>query len=192
MGTTDDTGLCCSNLAFSSKVFSQSVRMNSVLTRFSVLFGRNARKVTVSRTSFLKPKVNLAGNPVIFRSCSDTTNKGAAIESGNIELTDKTQALAGLDVKMLLSFTCKVCDNRVEKKISKQAYTKGVIIVKCDGCSNNHLIADNLGWFSTDKKINIEDIMASKGESVKRVIDESGAWEIATETLELMKKSGEK
>merc|ERR1712116_123012 len=139
------TGLCCSNLAFSSKVFSQSVRMNSVLTRFSVLFGRNARKVTVSRTSFLKPKVNLAGNPVIFRSCSDTTNKGAAIESGNIELTDKTQALAGLDVKMLLSFTCKVCDNRIEKKI------------------------------------NIEDIMASKGESVKRVIDESGAWEIATE-----------
>merc|ERR1712137_244236 len=86
-------------LSAPSEVFSQSVRMNSVLTRFSVLFGRNARKVTVSRTSFLKPKVNLAGNPVIFRSCSDTTNKGAAIESGNIELTDKTQALAGLDVK---------------------------------------------------------------------------------------------
>merc|ERR1712137_735818 len=114
-------------LSAPSEVFSQSVRMNSVLTRFSVLFGRNARKVTVSRTSFLKPKVNLAGNPVIFRSCSDTTNKGAAIESGNIELTDKTQALAGLDVKMLLSFTCKVCDNRVEKKSQSRLTQKALL-----------------------------------------------------------------
>ena len=54
------------------------------------------------------------------------------------------------------------------KIISKQAYEKGVIIVKCDGCNNNHLIADNLGWFYDEKK-NIEDILKEKGEEVIKV-----------------------
>ena len=39
--------------------------------------------------------------------------------------------------KMQLMFTCKVCDTRNSKTIDKLAYTKGVIIVRCDGCSNN-------------------------------------------------------
>ena len=93
---------------------------------------------------------------------------------------------------MELGFTCKVCNSRVQKTISKQAYEKGVVIVKCDGCSNNHLIADNLGWFSeTKEKINIESIMAAKGETVKRISDEAGAWQVAEETVVLMKKDGE-
>ena len=54
------------------------------------------------------------------------------------------------------------------KIISQQAYEKGVIIVKCDGCNNNHLIADNLGWFYDEKK-NIEDILKEKGEKVIKV-----------------------
>ena len=56
--------------------------------------------------------------------------------------------------------------------ISKVAYTKGVVIVKCEGCQNNHLIADNLGWWPDlqAKGIkNIEDLMREKGEEVRRV-----------------------
>lgn len=68
---------------------------------------------------------------------------------------------------MKIQFTCKICDTRNEKYFSKAAYTKGVVIIRCDGCSNQHLIADNLNWFKLGKR-NIEEILAEKGIAVKK------------------------
>ena len=54
------------------------------------------------------------------------------------------------------------------KKFTKSAYHKGLVIIRCNGCKNNHLIADNYGWFR-DNPTTIEDIMREKGEEIKKL-----------------------
>ncbi|KAJ3216853.1 hypothetical protein HDU67_008855 [Dinochytrium kinnereticum] len=78
---------------------------------------------------------------------------------------------AKLVPRMLIGFTCKVCNHRNNKLMTKKAYETGVVIIICDGCNNKHLIADHLGWFDTTQGPlgTIEDIMSRKGEQVVRL-----------------------
>ncbi|KAK8813142.1 hypothetical protein WA158_002734 [Blastocystis sp. Blastoise] len=71
---------------------------------------------------------------------------------------------------MIIVFTCKVCNTRAARRMSKRAYEHGVVLIRCPGCNNLHLIADNLGYFD-DNSTNVETILAQKGEKVKRVDD---------------------
>lgn len=73
-------------------------------------------------------------------SCSPAFFESYAEDKQPVGKLDKSD-------RYYLAFTCKVCQNRMSRTISKVAYSKGVVIVKCTGCNNLHLIADNLGWF---------------------------------------------
>eukprot|EP00551_Chaetoceros_affinis_P005577 CAMPEP_0203673224 /NCGR_PEP_ID=MMETSP0090-20130426/11451_1 /ASSEMBLY_ACC=CAM_ASM_001088 /TAXON_ID=426623 /ORGANISM="Chaetoceros affinis, Strain CCMP159" /LENGTH=249 /DNA_ID=CAMNT_0050538815 /DNA_START=64 /DNA_END=813 /DNA_ORIENTATION=+ len=79
--------------------------------------------------------------------------------------------------KFELQYTCKMCETRNVHKVSRLAYTKGVVITVCKGCMAKHLIADNLGWskfwgdYGFDGKTNIEEYMdeIGRGDEVNRV-----------------------
>ena len=51
------------------------------------------------------------------------------------------------------------------------------MLIRCEGCNNLHLIADNLGWFEADgqyhgKSITVESILKDKGQKVHKYISE--------------------
>jgi len=64
-----------------------------------------------------------------------------------------------------IEFTCTVCQNRVAKTFSKQAYEKGTVLIRCSGCQNFHLIADHINFTGYAEKT-IEEVAAKKGETV--------------------------
>jgi len=45
----------------------------------------------------------------------------------------------------------------------------GVVLIRCEGCDNLHLISDNLGWFR-DESVNIEQLMKEQGKKVYRFV----------------------
>jgi mitochondrial protein import protein ZIM17 len=74
---------------------------------------------------------------------------------------------------MLMAFTCSKCETKQAKTFSKDSYQNGVVLLRCEGCDNLHLIADNLGWFR-DNKVNIQLLMEEKGEQVLTNMSKDG------------------
>ncbi|KAL8145836.1 hypothetical protein AgCh_003839 [Apium graveolens] len=67
---------------------------------------------------------------------------------------------------LAMMFTCKVCETRNMKTMCRESYEKGVVVARCGGCNNLHLIADHLGWFGEPGSI--EEFLAARGEEVKK------------------------
>lgn len=69
--------------------------------------------------------------------------------------------------KFELQYTCKICEARNCHRVSRAAYTNGVVIAQCKGCKTQHLIADHLGftqlWKKGEDGATIEEVFAKQG-----------------------------
>jgi len=117
-----------------------------------------------------------------YYTSSSTSNTSLGSDASNVKPTEAPStkgvfqlgSVAETDShhRMLtLIFTCAVCQTRAARQFSHHSYTKGVVIIQCPGCDKYHLIADHLGWFQEGK--NIEEFMAKKGDTVRKITDAS-------------------
>jgi mitochondrial protein import protein ZIM17 len=75
--------------------------------------------------------------------------------------------------KLAIVFTCDVCQTRSAKQFTERSYLHGVVIVRCPGCQNLHLIADRLGYFDDGdgSDWDLEKIAKLRGESIRTITD---------------------
>jgi hypothetical protein len=85
--------------------------------------------------------------PIIYRAFLPI-NKFTRIRKFSLQPVRLAEELAKLEARLAITFTCKICLNRLSRTFLKKSYSHGVVIIKCPKCKNNHIIADNLGWFS--------------------------------------------
>ncbi|RZR95637.1 hypothetical protein BHM03_00024500, partial [Ensete ventricosum] len=98
---------------------------------------------------------------------SDLIKTVTAIDGeNNIKYRAFSSLKASTRHDLAMIFTCKVCETRSVKTVCRESYEKGVVVARCGGCNNLHLIADRLGWFGEPGSV--EDFLAAQGDEVKK------------------------
>ncbi|KAK9064090.1 hypothetical protein SSX86_017962 [Deinandra increscens subsp. villosa] len=146
---------------------------------------RQTRKLSESSNLTVKTAIEQEGSSSSSIENSVTTDHPASNNNTGVAFTAKSELKVSPRHDLAMMFTCKVCETRSLKTISRESYEKGVVVVRCSGCDNHHLIADHLGIFG--EKGSIEDILAARGEEIKR--GDSDTLNLTLEDLVGMAKS---
>mmetsp|Transcript_20010 Transcript_20010/g.41847 ORF Transcript_20010/g.41847 Transcript_20010/m.41847 type:complete len:183 (-) Transcript_20010:17-565(-) len=121
---------------------------------------------------------NLASTSVLTRSsrercmpCVSRRMLSSDSSSNDVPLFPDVPGAEKGGKKLAIVYTCKVCNTRSAKRFTENAYLNGVVLVRCPGCENLHLIADRLGFFEDREGggWDVEKFLKEKGEDVTAV-----------------------
>ncbi len=92
-----------------------------------------------------------------------------------------------------LVYTCGICETRSAKRVSKQAYHFGLVICRCPGCENLHLMADHHGLISESKNWNVENelLKVNNGEKSFKLVNEDNILHLTYDDIVGIKHSSE-
>ncbi|RVW27542.1 DNL-type zinc finger protein [Vitis vinifera] len=107
-----------------------------------------------------------AGSLNLNSDSADDVSQVKSDDNSAVKYTAMSNLKTSSRHDLAMIFTCKVCETRSVKTACRESYERGVVVVRCDGCSNLHLIADRLGWFGEPGSI--EDFLDARGEEVKK------------------------
>uniref|UniRef100_A0A1A9VSI0 DNL-type domain-containing protein n=1 Tax=Glossina austeni TaxID=7395 RepID=A0A1A9VSI0_GLOAU len=107
------------------------------------------------------PKTILEATKFTGNAFLNNSNSSGSISPTTLKLYRRIQR------KVDITYICKLCNTRNTKQVNEAAYKNGVVILQCDGCSVNHLIIDNLGWFINSKHKSFEEILAQNSNRIK-------------------------
>ncbi|OVA18039.1 zinc finger protein [Macleaya cordata] len=140
-------------------------------TKMIDLFGIDKRAIQTNAGSTDNNNIKVADE---IEEDQNSTNKmiNQGVVGGDSENSSsvKYSAISSLKTSerhdLAMVFTCKVCETRSVKTACRESYEKGVVVARCGGCNNLHLIADRLGWFGEPGSI--EELLAARGEEVRK------------------------
>lgn len=101
---------------------------------------------------------SILNTDLFTRRYSDSIDKTSSENTIKLDFNTIPGVKSGGD-KLIIMYTCKVCETRSARKISKHSYQKGVVVVKCSSCNNMHLICDHIGVFE-DKGWTIDQFLS--------------------------------
>lgn len=85
--------------------------------------------------------------------------------------------------KYVIMYTCKVCNTRSARQISKKSYHEGVVVVLCSHCKSMHLIADHVGLFE-NKGWDIQKYLSSQGQEKEfKHVNSDNVFELSAEEV---------
>ncbi|KAL5069463.1 hypothetical protein RYX36_020350 [Vicia faba] len=140
--------------------------INTILNRYGLLKRGVSTQTNPSKHACEDVENNEADTLKSSVNSDNVTTSVSITENSAIKFSANSNLKTSSRHDLAMIFTCKVCETRSIKTVCRESYEKGVVVARCGGCNNLHLIADHLGWFGEPGSI--EDFLATRGEEVRR------------------------